>query len=193
MKQVRLQQNTVTIKTRLFAPFVERYRARVGISKITEPMRSILFVTMQSDDGKLVFVKNSKAGCTTVANVIYHYSKGKFLSGIIHRERKNFRQGIEHFRENLIALNNPNCMKFTFVRHPESRVLSAFKDFFVERKNPAAAIHIAEMKHFGFDIDNQVVKNFEIFLDYLGANFEIDLQLTDQHFRLQTLNIGLAT
>ena len=76
MKKVRLQRNLVNRKTKLLSPFIKKYRERVAISEVPEPMRSVLLVTVQSDDGKLVFVKNPKAACTTVANVIYHYSKG---------------------------------------------------------------------------------------------------------------------
>ena len=197
MKKVRLQRNLVTRKTKLLSPFIKRYRQRVAISEVPEPMRSILLVTIQSDDGKLVFVKNPKAACTTVANVIYHYSKGHAHGGRIHRERENFRQGIEHFQENQLALNSSENTKFTFVRHPESRTVSAFHFFFVDQKRGAARQRFAQkrvkaMKGFGFGAGNEIGRNFDIYLDYLKASFEVDLQRTDEHFRLQKLNIGLG-
>ena len=64
MKKVRLQRNLVTRKTKLLSPFIKKYRERVAISEVPEPMRSVLLGTVQSDDGKLVFVKNCKAAST---------------------------------------------------------------------------------------------------------------------------------
>ena len=48
------------------------------------------------------------------------------------------------------------------------------------------------MKGFGFGAGNEIGRNFDIYLDYLKASFEVDLQRTDRHFRLQKLTTGLG-
>ena len=180
------------LKTALLSPFVQRYRIRQALSKVPEPLQSVLMTTVQSDDGKLVYVKNSKAACTTIAMEIYRYSKGVEFEGRIHRERDNFRQGLEHFEENRAALQRDDNTKFTFVRHPEKRAISAFKNFFVDRANLSAPRHIRALSTMGYDPEGDVSRNFDIYLDYVSECFAADLQLTDRHFRKQTLNIGLG-
>lgn len=187
---VHLERPVASAKMKILAPFKKRYRDRVSISKFPIDVQILLVDTVQTDDGKLVFVKNSKAGCTTITKELYRYSKGHEYEGKIHRLKSDFRQGIEHHEENYKALFAPDTYKFAFVRDPQQRAISAFKDFFLQKRNPFSSQHREPIKAFGYDDNASTEKKFDIYLDYISASFETDMYRTDRHFRLQTLNIG---
>lgn len=179
-------------KARLLAPFLKRYREKADLQRLAPPLQTVLTHTLQTDNGKLLFVKNSKAGCTSVAQLLYHYSKGEYCEGPIHIQAENFTQGKSHWRKNLLALNDKDVVKFTLVRHPQARAISAFKDFFLEKNNPSAPRHIEAARYFGFSEDAEPNKNFDAFLNYVEACFKQDIRATDRHFRLQKINIGFG-
>jgi hypothetical protein len=143
-----------------------------------------------TDDRKFVFVKNSKAGCTTIAQLMYHYCHGKFFKGSVHRTRDGLRQGITYWMDYETASLSRSAFTFTFVRHPETRLLSAFKNFFVDWKNRSARIHFHSLRRRGFDEAGELARNFDVFLDYVDESLSKDALRTDRHWRLQVLNTG---
>jgi hypothetical protein len=180
-------------KARLLAPFSKRYREKAQIQAgqaVAVPLKFAVRHAAQTDDGKLVFVKNSKAGCTTVTHILYHYSKGRNCTEFIHEHMNGFTHGAKHWRENMRALSEKGAVKFTFVRHPQARAVSAFNNFIGEKNNKSAPPHIEAIRQFGFSESADIGRNFDAYLSYLEACFEKNTDYTDRHFRLQKINIA---
>jgi hypothetical protein len=90
----------------------------------------------------------------------------------------------------LKALQSPASVSFSIVREPTSRVLSAFKDFFVEHRNVEAPAHLAAIGAFGFYKRDDLKFRFDVFLDYVATSMELSPLRTDRHWRQQVLNLG---
>jgi hypothetical protein len=176
-------------KATYLAPFLKKYRDRLAYSKIPETRRIAYTDGLLTDDGKLFYVKNSKAGCTTIAQLLYNYSKGAFYDQNIHDERQNLRQYQHHWRSFEKALGG-SAHAFTFVRHPESRLISAFQNFFVNKINRSHDKHLPPLESRGFSESNSRDKNFGIFLDYVEESLETDKLYTDRHWRPQHINVA---
>ncbi|MDG1430650.1 MAG: sulfotransferase family 2 domain-containing protein [Paracoccaceae bacterium] len=141
---------------------------------------------------KVVFIKNSKAACTSVAHAMYWLSTGNQYDGIIHKEREVLSQGPDHCDTLRARLAMPDYKTFTFVRHPIDRFESAFKDFVIEQRNPNRVYHATGLENFGCSQDKSESQNFDAFLDYVEASLEASRIRTDRHWRLQVDNIGLG-
>jgi len=178
-------------KDRLLSPFIVRYKCKMELSRLPVDVQNLLHELVVSDDEKLAFYKNTKAGCTSIAHIIYQYSNGHPFSGSIHKDNKNISQGILHWEKNLATIQNGNPFLFSFVRHPEKRLVSAFRNFFVDRSNFVARRHFKAMQSFGYRKNGDLQHNFDVFLDYVRASMDIDPLRTDPHWRSQ--NINLAT
>ncbi len=191
-KTVYLAKEKTSLKYVALRPFVQRYRDLQEFHRIDKQLKCILPDIVQSDDGRLLFVKNSKAACTTVTNVIYEYSKGKVCSDAVHSQTDDFVHGFNHWRSHLNALFNDHTLKATMVRHPEDRFLSAFRNFFIDLTNKSVDLHLQHIKKFGFDQNQSVSDNLDAFLSYVELSFSEDRLLTDKHFRLQVHNIAFG-
>lgn len=190
VRKVRMNRKPNFLKARLFAPFSHCYRDRLSLEHEPEVIQVISPHTIHTRDGKLAYVKNSKAGCTTVAEALYFYERGQQSAGKIHREADVLLQGHNHVRAGLSALRSPEVYKFTFVRNPINRSISAFTNFVLQGNNPSAHKVQPYLRTFGLEKAGTDSKKFDVFLDYVEASFEISEMYTDPHFRLQTLNIG---
>lgn len=95
----------------------------------------------------------------------------------------------KYWREFDQALNG-TAIVFSFVRHPEQRLVSAFRNFFVDKRNGSRERHLPALESRGFRDSNSLSKNFGIFLDYVEESFEADLLYTDRHWRPQSINIA---
>jgi len=177
-------------KTRLLAPFLPRYRAKLAMERLSAPVARIVPETMLSNDGRYLYVKNSKAACTSVGNRFYCWQTGDYPAGNIHSQRDDVRQGIRYADAVVEALLSPDTFKFTFVRHPVARTVSAFTNFFVDKTNRARPKHARHISRFGLNDGKPVEENFEAFLDYVAHSMHVDPDLTDPHFRTQTRNIA---
>jgi hypothetical protein len=186
---IRFEHKQNLRKARYLAPFLKKYRERAAYSKVPETLRIAYDDGLLTDDGKLFYVKNSKAGCTSIAQLLYSYSKGDFYEENIHDASRNIRQYRHYWRDFEKALRE-SALAFTFVRHPESRLVSAFRNFFVDRKNRSHTLHLAGLQSRGFDDGNNHSRNFGIFLDYVEESIEIDPLYTDRHWRPQHINIA---
>jgi hypothetical protein len=168
-----------------------RYRRKVQLSRLPIEKQIVLPYLLLSDDAKLAFVKNSKAGCTSVAHLIHQYSKGYEYSGNIHKDSKELQQGLLFWKENLQIIQTRSPYLFSFVRHPEKRIVSAFLNFFIDRTNPTGKKHFVAMNAFGFRQDEDIQQNFGVFLNYIQASVDRDIHQTDRHWRPQYINLGI--
>ena len=80
---------------------------------------------------KLLFVKNAKAGSTSVAKLIIHYSTGKLVDKP-HQRQDGVFSGFASSVEFGAAFKSPDTYCFTMVREPAARLQSAFLNLFVD-------------------------------------------------------------
>jgi Sulfotransferase family len=177
-------------KDRVLRAFTRRHADRYDLARLPEVQRAALLHTLTTKDRRIVFVKNSKAGCTAIANLIYQSGMGRHAAGTIHHDGEYLLQGRKAWRENRAALLGGKSFCFSFVRHPVSRAVSGFLDFFIDQRNPEAPPHIAAIKSFGFDRKDDMSHRFDVFLDYVAASMEVSPVRTDRHWRQQVLNLG---
>lgn len=178
-------------KARYLAPFFQKYRERLDFSEVSERRRVAYREGVVTDDRKLFYVKNPKAGCTTIAHILFHYSKGRPCTDRVHNKNNGLIQYQHNWREFEAALNG-DAVSFTFVRHPEKRIVSAFRNFFVDKRNRTHGKHLQALESRGFSDDNSMSRNFGIFLDYVEESFATDLLYTNRHWRPQHINVALG-
>ncbi|MEM1237580.1 MAG: sulfotransferase family 2 domain-containing protein [Pseudomonadota bacterium] len=177
-------------KETLLARFVPRYRERVAMESVPLPLRIVLPHCVQSDDGALLYVKNSKVACTSISQEVYRYSRGEFGDGRVHSIRDGFRQGKESWRSQLKTIEDHSAFIFSFVRHPEDRFLSAVKDVVIDRTNPNSDSVLKGMRRHGYRDHQSDEEKLEAALSAVEATFAIDKIMTEQHFRSQVDHIG---
>lgn len=178
------------LKTRLLAPFFPRYKVLKQMNDLPAPLRAPMRDLVMTLDGKFVFLRNAKCGCTSVAQLMYYYSNGSFYPRSIHRAQKGVYLSRYHWGRIQPVLEAQSAFLFTFVRDPEARAWSAFTNFFVDEKNIARHNHMPGMKALGYGPENSLSRNFDIYLDYLEACMAVDPMRTSTHFRPQVLNIA---
>ncbi|OWY15585.1 hypothetical protein B6V72_03135 [Thioclava sp. F34-6] len=172
------------------APLSAHYRQKTRLARTPLSDRIVLDHLASSEYPKVVFSKNSKAACTSIAHAIYKLATGAQYNGVIHQEAAVLSQGRKHWETNIARLASPSYQTFTFVRHPVDRVESAFRDFVTEGRNPNHAYHKEQFRKFGCREDRSESENFSAFLEYVEASLEVSRLRTDRHWRLQVDNIG---
>lgn len=188
MQEVFLNRKLNLKKYMLLAHFSSRYRDKASLREIDAHLWSIVNSTIISNDSKYLYVKNPKAACSTVAHAFYQWQYRKEYDGNIHTCGQIL-QGSQNTSLVVKALTNAQVFKFSFIRNPAERAASAYNNFFVDFKNREHVKHMPFMKRLGFEVSNNIAKNFDVFLDYLVKNFETDLNRVDPHFRPQFYNL----
>ena len=177
--------------TRALAPFFPRYRVLRELEREPEHLRMVFRNLILTRDHKLLFLRNQKAACTQVTQILYSYSThGKFYRGNVHRANRGIiaaRYKWPLIRE-VMAAEKP--FFFTFVRNPEKRAVSAYMNFFHDRENLARRNHDAALRKFGYDPAGEMERNFDAFLDYVDHSLKTDRMRTTTHWRPQVDNIG---
>ena len=191
-KKIRFAKKVNLTKARFLAPIFKRYRPLLSLKNENKQLWLISSDIVVTNDHKIAFVKNSKSGCTTVAQMIYYINYGEFFTGDIHNSNTRLIQGRMHIPTCFAALRDENAYKFTFVRHPMSRVISAFHNFVFEKSNSSAVKHLKLMEAFGYHKDADPTQNFDAFLNYIESSFAANRDYTDPHFRMQVLNTALG-
>jgi len=166
--------------------FSGRHQKRDSFGRYTELQRSVFSHTLATADGRLIYVKNPKAGCSTVAHLLYEYENGHMYEGDIHYAP--ILKVIEkwpHLRD-----IPEKTISFSTVRNPERRCVSGFFDFFIKQQNPEAPKHLKDIEVFGFSLKADNHYRFDVYLDYVEAYFEYSMLRTDRHFRPQHINLG---
>ncbi len=193
MARVYIQKPFNRTKHVLLSPFSKGQKNKAKITELPLPLQLIFRHIVLSDDGKLLFVKNSKAGCTTASHLLYEYSRGQKFVGKIHTRQSQMRGGVSDFEAAKNALNDPNTYKFTIVRDPQKRAISCFKDFFIDKTNIHYPKHARAIEAFGFRDDGVNDHNFAAFIGLVEASVAKSADYTDPHFRTQVKNTAFGT
>ena len=183
-----VQQNLT--KARWLAPFSKRYACIASLQSLPSDHALIIGNCVTFNEGSVVFIKNHKAACTTISQLLYLHQNGIVCEDNVHKDYERLIQGLPNFPVIVEALMARNTFKFTFVRHPVSRAVSAFKDIFLERRNEAWTRHARYIERWSFSDSLEDSVNFDIFLEYVTESLHRDSNLTDPHFRRQVDNTG---
>lgn len=175
-------------KDALLAPISAKHRSREAFGRLPLELRAVLPHCVLAANDRAVFIKNPKAACTTVSQLIYQAEHGEMYDGNIHQWHTENRKPYTQWAPALEALSSG--YSFSVVRHPEKRAVSGFFDFFVREKNPEAAKHRPFAEAFGLWAHDDNSARFDAYLDYLEASFDEGLLETDRHFRPQHVNLG---
>lgn len=192
MARIHIQKPFNRTKHVLLSPFSTRHKTKAKITELPLPLQLIFRHIVLSDDGKLLFVQNSKAGCTTASHLLYEYSRGQKFVGKIHAKQSQMRRGLSDFEAAKNALSDSNTYKFTIVRDPQKRAISCFKNFFIDKTNMNYPKHARAIEAFGFRDDGANDHNFAAYLDLVEASIEKNADYTDPHFRTQVKNIAFG-
>lgn len=187
-----LETKLGSIKDKMLATVLARYKCKVRISKLPLEYQVLLPYTVSTNDKKLLYVKNSKVACTSISHFMYQYSNGYPFEGNIHRDGIKLRHGIHHWQENLALLQSSSAVTFSIVRHPESRCVSAFQNFFIDCSNSVAKRHFKAISALGYHQNRSLEENFDVFLTYVQSSQELAPNYVDRHWRAQHINLGIG-
>jgi len=180
-----------TLLNRLLAPFVPRYKVLNELAKEPPHLRGPLRNLILSHDRRFMFLRNQKCACTQTTQLLYAYgNNGETYKGNIHRANHGIYAARYRWMDIKPVFEAHMAFQFTFVRDPETRVHSAFRNFFVDLTNIARHKHLKPMVAHGYDPARGEDYNFDVFLDYIAHSFAVDRLNTDSHWRLQVDNIA---
>lgn len=172
-------------------PFVERYSAYYALEKEPEEIRGVFSNCIMSQDKKILFMKNSKAGCTSIAQMIIHYSTGQFSENP-HIHQAGVYQGLLRQKELREGFVDPKTYCFSISRDPIDRMLSAFFNFFIDENGRYAQKYLDAIKQRGFIDGGDLLKNFEVFVSFVEESLLVSRLYADPHWREQHVNMGLG-
>jgi len=187
-----LEPKLGSTKDKALAYFFARYKYKMQLSKLPRELQIVLPFTASTADNKLIFVKNSKVACTSIAHLLYEYSYGKKFVGNIHKDGLEFQHGLFWWETNKQLLESKKTIIFSIVRNPEARCISAFKNFFIDCSHSSAKKHLKAIAKFGYHVDRSMESNFDSFLDYIEASQQVDAYRVDRHWRAQSINLGIG-
>lgn len=128
----------------------------------------------------LIYMKNPKAGCTTVTQALWKEASGVALTA----QKDIHNLAVARFEHRLSTM--PWCGQakvVAFVRHPLVRIASAYKDKILIRKDDFVRNRFCER----YAVDPGTDISFERFMQLIHD--DPDPQTVDEHFRPQFLNI----
>jgi len=155
-------------------------------------VQNVVHQLVLTDDENLMFVRNFKAGCSTVTHLLYQLSKGTQFDGNI-SDAQDLMRGMSYWPQLEMALARPDVYRFTMVRHPESRAVSTFRDFFVDHRNRKASVYKDVLHDFGAQPASPVEQRFDAFLGFVDYCLNVNPEGTDPHFRRQITNTAFGT
>lgn len=138
-----------------------------------------------------IYHHNAKAASTTT-NALLRKLLDRYAATLSAPERGSFRgllSGPAHWESIVPVLNAPSVYRFSFVRHPVSRAVSTFNNFFVEAQNAYTKRHRFTRRSSGLKMYDASADNFERFLDFSEEVIAEDPALCDLHIRTQTRNL----
>ncbi|TCM86532.1 sulfotransferase family 2 domain-containing protein [Rhodovulum steppense] len=178
--------------TRALAPFFPRYRSLLALEAYPEHLRGPLRNLVMSTDRRILFLRNLKCACTSVAQLLYYYSEGRFYPRSIHRATRGVYLARYWWSEIEPVYQAHSAFLFTLTRSPQARAWSGFTNFFVDASNIARHNHMGPMRDHGYDPAHGESYNFDVFLDYIEHSLAIDPLQTSAHFRPQVFNIAFG-
>lgn len=191
MRSIAFQKPLNIRKACLLAPFSKRYRRIASARTLPPELMPVIGNCIAFNEGNALFVKNHKAACSTIARLIYFHENQQDYAGNIHQVYDGLVQGLPNFPAVVEAIRRPGTFRFTFVRDPVARAVSAYKNIFLEKTNQAWSLHEAHIRQWGFNDSASDGDNFEVFLDYITESLHREPYLTDPHFRRQVDNTGV--
>jgi len=125
---------------RALAPFFPRYRVLLALAQEPAHLRGPLRNLVLSHDHRLLFLRNQKCACTQTTQLLYAYANGgEFYPGNVHRADRGILSGRYRWPEIKPVFESHAAFLFTFVRHPEARAHSAFRNSSLTRRTSRAA------------------------------------------------------
>nr|WP_254429120.1 MULTISPECIES: sulfotransferase family 2 domain-containing protein [unclassified Ruegeria] len=188
LSKVRYFNAPKIYRYRFLSALFPAYKNKAHLGKLDTEIQELARRSVFSNNGAYVYVKNPKCGTSAVAAKIYEWQYGRKYIGDIHQCPELVR-GKDCPHELLSGLLDDKVFKFSFVRDPKNRVESAFKNFFLDFKNPEHSRHLPYIKGFGFNSDRTSSQKFDIFLDYIEYGISENPRRFDPHFRPQFFNL----
>lgn len=166
--------------------FSRRYRIQYDARRLPDWQRIVLRRTVYVPELKLLYVINAKAASSSLRDMMFVLGGGSRETGA----GRGIRFPSPRWEEVVDAWSNPEVYRFTIVRHPVSRAISAFTNLFVNRNNGFEFRHIPYLHRTGLKFGDSTPDNFDRFLDYIEEVQAESELFCDTHLRLQTINVG---
>ncbi len=190
LPKVKLESDANTLRVRALALVSARHRNILAMRDIDERIRIALGHAVVTEDRKLLFVRNSKVGSSSVIRVVYKHAMGDIGPSMVDRDCPEVLHGFRDWRPCYEAIMSHEPVIFSQVRHPVDRLMSGFRNFFVAKSHDWRWRHMGHMMRLGYSSRNSVEKNLDIFLDYVELSFATNERYADRHWRKQIHNIG---
>ena len=131
-----------------------------------------------------IYIQNEKAGCSTIKLLLHRAQTGDWteVSGSIHSQHDLPFPRDVGWPSVLDMLMTGSAFRFTFVRHPIDRLISAYSDK-IARIRPMR-VHIQQL--LGMPEDPDTLVPFDMFMAALVVQEPLQM---DPHWRPQHLNI----
>lgn len=192
MTRVRLESNADSLKVRALGLVLDRYRNLEEMRHLPVPLRNAISFSVLTADHRLHFVRNAKAGSTSVLRMIYSYAAGEEFRGKTGTRFEGIIRGFHNWRACYEALISREPVIFCLVRNPYDRLMSGFRNFYVARSHSWGWRHALQMRQLGYSPEKPPETNLDIFLDYVELSFEVDELHTDRHWRKQVHNVAFS-
>ncbi len=190
MTKVRLESDADSLKVRALGLVLDRYRNLEEMRHLPVPVRNAVGFSVLTADRRLHFVRNAKAGSTSIVRMIYSYAAGEEFQGKTNTKFEGVIRGFHNWRACYEALTSREPVIFCLVRNPYDRLMSGFRNFYVARSHSWGWRHALQMRQMGYAPGKSPEANLDVFLDYIALSFETDELHTDRHWRKQVHNIG---
>ncbi|MCV2882983.1 sulfotransferase family protein [Actibacterium sp. XHP0104] len=189
MTKVFLHKRMNLAKAKVLAPVSRRYEHKKTLANLPSKLVPMAIHSLLFHQGRALFIKNSKAASTSLCHKIYEWEKGtEYTGSTVHRD-KTLSQGLWSYPDIVRAISDPDCLKVTILRDPVRRCVSGFTDFALDKKNNNYERHAPFWDAMGMSAARDDAQRFDIYLDYVQACIDKDIERMDEHFRPQFYNL----